>query len=120
MDIVRAFEIYQAGLAQAKKLEPRNEYRLYYCYNQQQIAVGPPWPTLDWQWIDITPEQAANFNRYKLVNGQLEMIDIVRTGSVKYTESATGSYTVAADHLAILVEPGEDYDAVKRVAPDPD
>lgn len=120
MSILKAFEIYQSGLEQVKKLEPRNEFRLYFTHNEQQVAVGPPWPSLDWQYISITAEQAANFKRYKLVNGRLEMIDIVRTGSVKYKESATGAYTVAADHLAILVEPGEDYDAVKRVAPDLD
>lgn len=118
MDILKAFELYQAQQVAVKTIEPRNEYRLYFSANEQQVAVGPPWPALDWQYISISAEQAANLGRYRLVNGQLELVDIGRLGSVKYKESATGEFTVAADHLALLVESGEEYHAVKRVTAD--
>lgn len=120
MDIAKAFELYQSQLELIKKLEPRDQYRLYYSLNEYQVAVGPPWPNIDWEHIEITAEQASNIRRYRLVNGKLHLIDIGHGKSVKYKECATGEYQVAADHLALLIEPGEDYDAVKRVAPDLD
>ncbi len=115
MDIIKAFEIYTAQQVAVKAIEPRNEHRLYFSTTEHQVAVGPPWPALDWEYMSISAEQAANIGRYKLVNGQLELVDIGRLGSVKYKESATGEYAVAADHLALLVESGEEYHAVKRV-----
>lgn len=118
MDILKAFEIYQAQQVAVKTIEPRDEYRLYFSDNEQQVAVGPPWPKLDWKYIPISAEQAANLGRYRLVNGELELVDIGRVGSVKYKESATGEFAVAADHLALLVEPGEEYHAVNRVTAD--
>lgn len=120
MNILRAFEIFQEQQVQVQKLEPREFYRLYYTDNHQQAAFGPPWPDLDWPYIDITAAQATNLSRYKLANGRLELIDTGRTGSVKYKESKNGPYLVAADHMAIIVETGEEYHAIKRVSADPD
>ena len=119
MNILRAFEIFQSQQAQVQKLEPREFYRLYYTENHKQAAFGPPWPELDWPYIDITAAQASSLSRYKLENGRLELIDTGRTGSVKYKESENGPYLVVADHMALIVETGEKYHAIKRVSADP-
>lgn len=118
MDIAKAFELYQSQLELIKKLEPRDQFRLYYTSNEYQVAIGPPWPSLDWDYIQITAEQASSIRRYQLIDGKLHLIDIPGNKCVKYKESVTGEYQVASDHLALLIEPGEDYHAVKRVTPD--
>lgn len=120
MNILRAFEIYTKQQQQVQELEPRNLYRLYYSDTERQVAHGPPWPDLDWPWIEITKDQAKNMRRYRLVGDKLQMIDTHRLGVVKYIESESGEYAVAADHMCILIEPGEHYHAIKRVSPNSD
>ena len=94
---------------------PRNQWRVYHDADRfVTVANGPDWPNLDLAWIEITHEQARNMAQYQIVSGQLKKIDRSRTSVVKLHQTSEGEYCATADHMALLVEAGEEYDTTKR------
>jgi hypothetical protein len=94
---------------------PRNQWRVYHDADRfVTIANGPDWPDLEYSWIEITSDQARNITQYRIVAGELKKIDKSRTNIVKLHQTSEGEYTAVAGHMALLVEPGEEYDTIKR------
>lgn len=94
---------------------PRDQWRVYHdadCF--VTVANGPDWPNLEHAWIDITSDQARNIIQYKIVGGKLIKLDKTRTNIVKLHQTSNGEHQAVANHMALLLEAGEEYDTIKQ------
>lgn len=107
---------FAAEQERCKALTPRDQYRVYHKDGQTiQFALGPPWPELDADYIDITEKQVHECagHPHKIENGKLIKIDTSSRVVLKLSEDAQGEYT-ATEYMSIIVEPGEEYDNIKK------
>jgi hypothetical protein len=94
---------------------PRDQWRVYHDADHfVTVANGPGWPDLGYAWIDITSDQARNITQYKIVSGKLIKLDKTRTDIVKLHQASEGEYQAVANHMALLLEAGEEYDTIKQ------
>jgi len=94
---------------------PRDQWRVYHDADRfVTVANGPDWPDLAHAWIDITSDQARNITQYKIVSGKLIKLDKTRTNIVKLHQTSEGEYQAVANHMALLLEAGEEYDTIKQ------
>jgi hypothetical protein len=94
-----------------------NQYRCYYRKDGSimDIVIGPPWPELDFDYIDITKSQADQCtNTTTVVNKELVFVDFSEGYVVKLLEDSDGEHTAVTNHMAIIVEPNEAYNDVTR------
>lgn len=106
---------YAAIEQQLEQHPPRNQWRVYHDADRfVTVANGPDWPNLEYPWIDITSDQARNITQYQIVSGKLKKIDKTRSNIVKLHQTSEGEYRAVADHMALLLEPGEEYDTIKQ------
>ena len=93
----------------------RDKWRVYHDADRfVTVANGPDWPNLEHAWIDITSDQARNITQYKIVSGKLIKLDKTRTNIVKLHQTSEGEYQAVANHMALLLEAGEEYDTIKQ------
>lgn len=96
---------------------PRATHRLYYddAGAYVDIHTGPPWPPMDYKWIEITSDQVERCNsQTKVINGRLVFVDIRSTNVVKLTELVGGEHMAVNGHMAIVLDDGESYEDVKQ------
>jgi hypothetical protein len=94
---------------------PRDQWRVYHDADRfVTVANGPGWPDLEHAWIDITSDQARNITQYKIVSGKLIKLDKTQTNIVKLHQTPNGEYQAVANHMALLLEAGEEYDTIKQ------
>jgi hypothetical protein len=111
---IEQFMQEQESLAQH---EVKDKHRVYYNSSGKIIdqAMGPPWPDIQAEYIDITKEQFDQIDsQTKVKNGALVFFDF-RTGSVlQLQESDTGEHVTVKDHMSLHLEPNEEYENVTR------
>lgn len=98
---------------------PPMEWRAFYDNqgNITKFSGSRDWGETDEQWIELSDEMAANFDMsaYLVLNKQLIRVDSSRRSIVKLVESNSGEWIAYDEHMCLVVESGEEYNAnIKR------
>jgi hypothetical protein len=104
----------QESLAQH---EVKNKHRVYYNSSGKivDIAMGPPWPDLPNDFVDITEEQRNRIDSLTEVkNGALVFFDFRARSVLQLQESDTGEHVTVKDHMSLHLDPNEEYENVTR------
>jgi hypothetical protein len=97
--------------------EVKNKRRAYYNSSGRivDMAMGPPWPDLPNDFVDITEEQWNRIDSLTEVkNGALVFFDFCARSMLQLQESDTGEHVTVKDHMSLHLDPNEEYENVTR------
>ena len=120
-----AWEAYNQAVEQfmkeqelCKQIAPM-QWRVFYDSQGNVIKFSGQrdWGETDEAWIEISDEMAANFDpsAYLVLDNKLIRVDSSRQSIVKLVESNSGEWIAYDEHMCLVVESGDDYNAnIKR------
>ena len=111
---IEQFAQEQESLAQH---EVKDRRRAYYDPSGKiiDLVMGPPWPDMPGEHIDITEDEWNQIDsQTKVKNGALVFFDFRATSVLQLQESDTGEHVTVKDHMSLHLEPNEEYENVTR------
>jgi hypothetical protein len=113
----KAIELFMQEQDNLALHEVKNKRRAYYNSSGEivDMAMGPPWPDLPNDFVDITEEQWNRIDSLTEVkNGALVFFDFRARSVLQLQESNTGEHVTVKDHMSLHLDPNEEYENVTR------
>jgi hypothetical protein len=113
----KAVELFMQEQDNLALHEVKNKRRAYYNSSGKivDMAMGPPWPDLPNDFVDITEEQWDRIDSLTEVkNGALVFFDLRARSVLQLQESDTGEHVTVKDHMSLHLDPNEEYENVTR------
>jgi hypothetical protein len=113
----KAIELFMQEQDNLALHEVKNKRRAYYNSSGKivDMVMGPPWPDLPNDFVDITEEQWNRIDSLtKVKNGALVFFDLRARSVLQLQESDTGEHVTVKDHMSLHLDPNEEYENVTR------
>jgi len=113
----KAIELFMQEQDNLALHEVKNKRRAYYNSSGKivDMVMGPPWPDLPNDFVDITEEQWDRIDSLTEVkNGALVFFDLRARSVLQLQESDTGEHVTVKDHMSLHLDPNEEYENVTR------
>ena len=113
----KAIELFAQEQENLALHEVKDKRRAYYDPSGKivDMVLGPPWPDLPYEFIDITEEQWNRIDSLTTVkNNALIFFDSRARSVLQLQESDTGEHVTVKDHMSLHLDPNEEYENVAR------
>jgi hypothetical protein len=113
----KAIELYLQEQQNLARHEVKDKRRAYYDSTGKivDMAMGPPWPDLPNDFVDITEEQWNHIDSLTTVkNGALVFFDFRARTVLQLQQSDTGEHVAVKDHMSLHLDLNEEYENVTR------